>query len=68
MNYEFEGAITGVSLYEHVASSITITNVQPGHAIQKVTLEISNRDIAKAIAVAHGIDRPFKITIGGDEA
>lgn len=65
MYFEFEGAITGVALYENVTSTITITSTQPGHAIQKVTLDISNKDAAKAIAQTHGIDRPFKIQIGG---
>ncbi len=73
MYFEVEGAITGVALYENVTSTITITNTQPGHAIQKITLEIANKDIAKAIAQTHGIDKPFKITIcnpwdlGGDK-
>ena len=74
MFFEIEGTITGVSLYENTESSITITSTQPSHAIQKITLEISNKAIAKAIAQTHGIDKPFKITIcnpwdlGGDKA
>jgi hypothetical protein len=65
MKFCFEGAITSISLYDNVTSSITISNVQPGHAIQKITLEIANKDIAKAIIKAHGVDTPFNVTIEG---
>lgn len=67
MYFEFEGTITGVALYENLTSTITITSTQPGHAIQKLTLEIANKDIAKAIAQTHGIDKPFRIQIGGEQ-
>ena len=73
MFFEVEGAVTGIDLRDFSNSTITITNTQPGHAIQKLTMEIANKDIAKAIAQTHGIDKPFKITIcnpwdlGGDK-
>ncbi len=63
MKFRFEGAITRVDLYDNTASTIRITNVLLGHALQNITLEISNKDIAKAIVRAHGVDTPFNVTI-----
>jgi len=66
MKFCFEGVITGIDLRENTASSITISNIQPGHAVQKIALEITNNNIAKAIVKTHGIDTPFNVTIGGE--
>lgn len=65
MKFCFEGAITSISLYDNVTSTITISNIELGHAIPKITLEIANKDIAKQIIKTHGVDTPFNVTIEG---